>query len=385
MMKVAIFTLGLNYLLTNYGTFLQHYCLRRVLKKNGYDSIRLPHEKNVDQYHCPAIAFLLVVMRYVIRVIKRKRNNFMWLTAALAQVRMTHQFGVAYRSLVGDLFEPLPEVAIGLMGSDQVLDCGSNAWFKTLSGKGGRLIYAGSADWKHLSLDEKKEEKLRCELPKFCAVSVRECAGLEICQKYVKVGVAVKKVLDPVLLSDWRDLTLVATEKTVFQMPTLFCYFVNVTEASQLQLAELERIAAKLGCQLKILGIQGTMQYVPLKYRLVLSPQSFLAAFRDAAYVVTNSFHGGVVAFRYKKQFVIVRQFDKPGRDQNLRQIEFLRMFGLSHLFCDEVRESERVLVKEVDYAPLYRMLSRLQKDSLVWLLDSLKKAACERCEENTR
>lgn len=137
----------------------------------------------------------------------------------------------------------------------------------------------------------------------------------------------------------------------------------------------------ELNCSLKILCIQGGFQYVPRKYRVSLSPQRFLAAFRDAVYVVTNSFHGGVVALRYQKRFAIVRQNDLPGTDQNVRQLELLETFGLSHLFCERVKDVKRALAFSIDYKRVNARLSELRKDSLEWLSQALKKATQEEGE----
>ena len=114
---------------------------------------------------------------------------------------------------------------------------------------------------------------------------------------------------------------------------------------------------------------------MPRKYRISLSPQRFLVAFRDATYVVTNSFHGGVVALRYQKRFAIVRQNDLPGTDQNVRQLEFLETFGVSHLFCESVQDVKRALASSIDYKGVNARLSELRKDSLEWLSQALKKA----------
>ncbi len=120
---------------------------------------------------------------------------------------------------------------------------------------------------------------------------------------------------------------------------------------------------------------------MPRKYRVSLSPQRFLAAFRDAVYVVTNSFHGGVVALRYQKRFAIVRQNDLPGTDQNVRQLELLETFGLSHLFCERVKDVKRALAFSIDYKRVNARLSELRKDSLEWLSQALKKATQEEGE----
>ena len=207
---------------------------------------------------------------------------------------------------------------------------------------------------------------------------MRERAGIPLCQKYVKPDVKVAHVLDPVLLSDWSDVAALADEQEVFSLGGgggLLCYLVNIREKEQLQLRELENLAMELNCSLKILCIQGGFQYVPRKYRVSLSPQRFLAAFRDAAYVVTNSFHGGVVALRYQKRFAVVRQKDLPGCDQNVRQLEFLETFGLSCLFCERVQDVGNALKVSIDYEKVNAHLSKLRKASFEWLSQALKKA----------
>ena len=379
MMQVAISTLELNFLLSNYGTFLQHYCLRNVLKSLGYEPFRLSHDPSACRRYDCAFMLFMAMGRFVKRILRRDSDNFSWLMETLSEVRKVHWFKSAYRKHIGHLLEfPASTKIIGLMGSDQIMNGAANVWFESLPKDCGRLVYAGSGDWKSMADDERVKEQLRRNLPAFCAVSVRERAGISLCQKYVNPDVKVAHVLDPVLLSDWSDVAALADEQEVFSLGgggILLCYLVNIREKEQLQLRALEDLAMELNCSLKILCIQGGFHYVPRKYRVSLSPQCFLAAFRDAAYVVTNSFHGGVVALRYQKRFAVVRQKDLPGCDQNVRQLEFLETFGLSRLFCERVQDAKRALATSIDYKRVNARLSELRKDSLEWLSQALKKA----------
>ncbi len=210
-MQVAISTLELNFLLSNYGTFLQHYCLRNVLKSLGYEPFRLSHDPSAyRQYNC-AVMLFMAMGRFVKRILRRDSDNFSWLMVALSEVRKVHWFKAAYKKHIGHLLEfPASTKIIGLMGSDQIMNSTANVWFESLPKDCGRLVYAGSGDWKSMANSEKVKEQMRKNLPSFCAVSVRERAGIPLCQKCVKPDVTVAHVLDPVLLSDWSDVAALA-------------------------------------------------------------------------------------------------------------------------------------------------------------------------------
>lgn len=93
-----------------------------------------------------------------------------------------------------------------IVGSDQV-------WSRSLTGGDGRVFYLdfGSKNIKRLSyaasfgnaqFDEKRLGLLKKRISNYCAVSVREKTGKEICKK---AGVDAVHVLDPTMLLNVED------------------------------------------------------------------------------------------------------------------------------------------------------------------------------------
>jgi len=82
---------------------------------------------------------------------------------------------------------------------------------------------------------------------------------------------------------------------------------------------------------------------VPDKYRIMPSPSEFLAAFRDARYVVTNSFHGTIFSVLFGKPFLSIMQVEAVGTKQNIRQRELLSELGLEDHLVEVGSEAARL------------------------------------------
>lgn len=329
--KAIISTIHLDYLLSNYGSFWQHWCLRRYLKDKGFSVSRYAGVDGEFKYGKWLKSRILDFLRaYIVWPLKRIPNRKSLSKNLLDEHRRTSGFIKEYRRLIGPLKEnqePCDD-AVLVMGSDQNLNEFEKNWFSIFPDSARRIMYAGSTDWKSQANNEKWLAIASSELPRFTAVSAREEAGLGICQQYSKVPVA--HVVDPVMLVDPAVLKSQSCTRTMFKRDTLLCYMVNIRQAEDLHLEKLIAVAEKLGCDLKIIGLQGAAGFVPEEYTVIPSPTQFLGMIRDAKYMITNSFHGAVFALLYEKPFVCLRQVCEAGCDQNTRQCELMEWTGLS-------------------------------------------------------
>ena len=365
-----ISTIGPSFLLSNYGSFFQHLCLRRFLAKQGYGAARW---KSYDRALSETDWLKLRLRHWFYRLYWTFRlpQGFEELRDGLLDTdRMIAKFRKSYKKMIGPLNEP-NDVRPGdlcVLGSDQVLGWKSEVWFSEVKGC-TKIVYAGSADWKKCAVDEEWQSDVRRIFPDFNGVGIREQAGVDLINSLAAPNVKAVQVVDPVLLTTSEEFCGLASPKKVFKRPTLFCYLVNIRAREQLQLSTLEELAKRLGCDLRIVGIQGAMGYIPKKYRLVLGPQEFLAAVRDAKYVITNSFHGSCFAIHFKKQFLSITQIDEPGRDQNARQRELMSWTGLSAWYCDlvSVEKAAAQIVESIDYAAAATVLATRRCASEKW------------------
>ncbi len=170
-------------------------------------------------------------------------------------------------------------------------------------------------------LPESEIEGTRRLLSSFDAISVRESSSVAILDGIgIEGSVALK---DPVLLcrsSYWDDLT---AQIPCARDPYVLVYMLNdnprMVEYAAL-LARTQGMKAKIITFNPLKKAPGGLDAICLP-----SPEEWVAAFRDASYVVTDSFHGTCFSLLFEKPMVV---FNPPRF--SVRLADVLSDFGLS-------------------------------------------------------
>ena len=382
--QALISTIHLDYLLSNYGSFWQHWCLRRYFKGKGFAVARHVGVDVEFHYRKWLKRRLLDYFRILVYwPLTRFANRKYWSKNLMDEYKRTSRFIKEYKKLIGPLKEKLDvgKDALLVMGSDQNLNAFANNWFADFPKDMKRVMYAGSTDWIEKGQNPVWLEIAKSEIPKFSAVSVREEAGVEVLQPFATGKIA--HVVDPVMLIAPEALKAQASKKSMFGRDTLLCYMVNVRKAEDLHLEKLEEIAHLLGCDLKIIGLQGAAGFVPKRCTLIPSPTEFLGMIRDAKYIVTNSFHGAAFALIYEKPFVCISQHCEAGCNQNTRQSELMKWTGLQNCMfegdCD-VGGIIKILSDKYNHELVCRVMRGRRLKSALWL-DTALGNACNRSD----
>ena len=148
-------------------------------------------------------------------------------------------------------------------------------------------------------IPEEMEQELRDALAQYSHVGTREKQGQEIVKTVC--GRDVPVVLDPTLLLDrdqWAEMS--NTPENYPKGGYILCYCISKPGALS---HYIRALAEKTG--LPVVQLCGIRQKVHPKARCVLDagPAEFLALFKNAAYVCTNSFHGTVFSVQFQKPF----------------------------------------------------------------------------------
>ncbi|MBE6404410.1 MAG: 4Fe-4S dicluster domain-containing protein [Lentisphaerae bacterium] len=383
---VEITTIDESYMLDNYGTFLQHYALRRVVKEAGFAVCRNVWEpqayKGMDEGYkwwknqlCS-----LSACKKILKIILTKLSLYPKISHYAACMYMTRpiKFRRSFTHLIGPWREnPGRKPDIYLAGSDQVffwwdLDSQYRRFMKHAPESSVKISYAASSNW-YTARDSEVWRGSTAELlNEFHGISVREKIGQEILKELLPQK-SIVQVLDPTLLLMQQDYLNILTKKKFFRKPTLLCYLLHC-DMETLHLEELEHIAKQLGVDLKIIGTQGSENYVPVKYGISPAPEDFLRAYRDAEYVITNSFHGTVFSILFEKKWVSVNQNGSNKSSQNARHTELLKTLGMEERTIDFSEDDILDLLGEpVDWAHVQKTLAELRSSSKSWLLDTLR------------
>lgn len=374
MKHVAISTIAKEYLLTNYGSFFQHYALRKVLKSLGFHPFRVQSTKERKYKILHIVESLKNFLRPYYWAMKRLPDRHLYVMRIRKNKEQVRLFETDYKSLIGEIEEPMTfdESTVGIKGGDQVLWVDEErVWLHDIKDGNPIISYAASGDWEFISNDLITQQFLKNELSRFSAIGIREALGVDLISKILSNAKPIKHVIDPVLFLSKEDYFEVQSQKAIFKKPTLFCYLVNIRNKKELQLDKYISLAKNLGCELRMLGIQGADVYIPKEFSVSLSPREFLRAIHDSQYYITNSFHGSVFALIYEKNFLSVSQNNRPGRDQNQRQKELMQKYDVAnHWVSNEIsfKEMQMQLESKLDWVSISEKINGERTESFEWL-----------------
>lgn len=263
------------------------------------------------------------------------------------------------------------EYDIFIAGSDQIWNM---LWYNpeyfldfVAEGK-NKFSYAASMPDTRISVEEKK--KLITHLSSFDSISVRE-KNTEIFLSEL-LNRQISTVLDPTLLLDINEWSLIATERIVAQK-YIFCYFLNDDK-------EDKRIAKQFA---KILGIKiATFQHLDsfhyrdlffADYNFYVGPKEFLSLIRNAEYVITDSFHAAVFSNIFNvKHFV----FSRGNGEMDSRVTNLLKMFDQNDRFCvGAERHNVKYLLdlKDINVDNNVVLFEKNKRNSIDFLYKNLK------------
>lgn len=350
----------------NFGAALQAVALFKTIQSLGgqchlidyrnpffekkYRALRLPYHRNLKSlvWTIARMPHNLKLNRGFRRFVRENTD----LTAPIQTREKLEQVGSAY-----DLY---------ITGSDQVwnLDCsgGERAYFLDFVKDRPKNAYAASfGDW---SPEEGSADLYRGLLSDFAHISVRERSGISTVK--LLTGKDCIQTLDPTLLLDkdqWNKI--VRQTKRQLKSPYVLLYFMAASkQAREQMLAVARQIAKERGCEILLIGGSMHRKKNGICYVNPTSPYEFVALFRDADFIVTNSFHGTAFSVNYEKGFYSYVRPDLPveGRVESL-----LDTLGVSErIFSDHQQISD--FDQQIDYQKVAPILAAHRQQSMRYL-----------------
>lgn len=198
---------------------------------------------------------------------------------------------------------------------------------------------------------------------RFRAVSVREHSGVRLARTLF--GVEAQWVLDPTLLLTASD----------YQMPSpagTLCWQGVVTyilDPSAPKHGVAADVARALGQPLHAITL-GPRDEEGLPAEL-LPVEEWLHAFRQAHFVVTDSFHGCVFSIIHRKPFIALANRER-GLDRFTSLLGSLDLTSRLLFSTEEYMPRRASLLAPIDYAPVAARLQEARESSLSFLRDAL-------------
>lgn len=359
-MRVGIVTQPLR---NNYGGILQNYALQRALERLGHQAvtINMLPQLSLWRYVLSTGKSLLL---YFIPGKKRPFAPYCRCKKPLPQMREFIGKRIACT-------ETVSKYSPGLIGKYR-LDClvaGSDQIWRPRYNKHLEdmfLRFARHADVKRVAygasfgvdgMEFSRKQLRRCTplLQKFDRVSVREASGVALCREYFQAEA--EHVLDPVMLLTREDYADVCKDIPVRRDDTLACYILDMTE-------ELRECAARIARNLHLKPL-----YFMADNGASVSVEMWLSTFRDAEYVITDSFHGCVFSILFNKPFLAI-----GNKARGMARFESLTgIFGLRENLVAPEAIGHAGNFPPIDWGRVNARLKEMRALSMSFLKESLQ------------
>ena len=376
-MKIGIITLPLH---TNYGGILQAYALKTFLESVGHEAVVLdPIDK------MPAPGGLRAPFVYASRMLKRglkgkkgpevfREHRFRRElpvvgknTSAFVEKYISPRMIKSY----GDISEG--EFDAFVVGSDQV-------WRPRFFGKiedaflgfaegwaVKRVAYAASFGTDQLEYEYMQLEACARLLGLFDGVSVREDSAVGMCAEWLECDKAVH-VLDPVMLLNAGIYRKLASSTDVSEKTGgIMTYILDPSSEKSHVIDFMKKVS---GMKVHDSSVYPYVNDRPVEERVVPSLEQWLASFINADFIITDSFHGCVLAIMLHKRFIATGN----SRRGMARLNSLLSMFGLEMRLVHGIdpEDDGEFFLSDIDWEETDRILAERRALSLDFLRVSL-------------
>lgn len=384
-MKIAILTQPLN---TNYGGILQCYALQTALEEMGH-SVTVLNRRFARPGFKQTMMRLASLAKCIVRICVLGRKDIA-LMNPWSENYDTHKLSEAEKMRNSEirrfireyihLSRPLRSskglrkyVEAGnfdcvLVGSDQVWmeiysPCIEDFFLGFLPEDDERLKITYAASFGNADEPISAEHLKDCVrlAKRFSAISVRERSGVEIMRN--DFGLDATLHLDPTLLlsADQYKFPVKETEKGC-----MVSYILDETDEKD---AILNDVANSL--RLKNSKLRIATSDKECTDAVFPSIEEWLSSFANAAFVVTDSFHGCVFSIINHKPFIAI-----ANKDRGLERFtSLLGTFGLKDRLVFDLDEYERrkdCLLYPIDYSNMNSQLYEIKQDSIEYLKNHL-------------
>lgn len=357
-MRIGIYTQKLE---NNYGGILQNYALQYVLKSLGHTPITFDYRPRTNYFWYILSQAKNVFLRLLGK--KRKIHKYKKGTerSVYTQRFIRNNIKTSWRmQFLNPLIPYLLRIDCALTGSDQVWRPSYNilsyAYLHFVTNRRiPKVAYAASFGvdtWEYSKVATQQcQEWIKC----FKAVSVREDSGIALCKNYLHVDAI--HVLDPTMLLT-RDIyeALCVGIKPLCEKPFLAAYVLDLDEDKE---RIIVNIAKRKGLSCMIFSAEKNIS---------LTVEQWLSIYRDADYVVTDSFHGTVFSIIFRKSFNTIINHDRGSS----RFDSLLSIFDLRSRLVDE---SEGLFnLESIKWTSVENILSEWKIKSINYLKNNLYK-----------
>lgn len=352
----------------NYGGIVQNWALQHTLRKMGYDPVTVNWKSNIPSWgEFLSFSTLRYFASYLYHLVKAPRINLP--KSPLWRDKNTQGFqkfikknirttGVVYKTNVNRFVERKFDVLI--VGSDQV-------WrplyinpiemmflpFKKSTGQ-KKIAFSASFGTDQWEFTPQQTECCKQLIQDFDAVSVREKSGIELCRKHFGY-LGAEWTLDPTLMVNREEYERLCANVQYDKDGYLFEYILDDNEVKK---SFCQKAHRQLGQKRKRLSVD-------TRVSCDNTIEDWLSSFRDAHYVITDSFHGVVFCLIFHKPFALFYNTDRG----NARFNSLIELFPS---ISDRIVSNGKLPNTSIDWAEIDSIISKFQAGSLSFLKNAL-------------
>lgn len=363
----------------NYGACLQAYALQTSIKNLGYECAVIEYNITYDNRSNKKsfVKKLIDVLKTGNPINRYKTRQFV-----LKSNVERHKDFESFRkenlifsnngyTRVDEFYNAPPQFDLYLCGSDQIWNpsfygrCNPIYYLDFVPDNKKRVSYAPSVGV--TEIEDSYEDNLSKYLNKFNYISVREDSSVELLKKYTDKEI--KWVLDPTLLLNFENYKVLKNKVKIPAEPYIFCYLFG-TESN------IKVIKDKITKELNMKVVS-----IPFVSREILSddiklssagPEDFVHLIKNAALVVTDSFHATAFSINFKTPFVsLFRQKETEKNEMSSRLKSILKKMHLENRLIRNVEELPEDLLN-MDFTESKKLLNQYRKESTEFLKTAL-------------
>lgn len=357
----------------NYGSFLQAYSLKNMIKSLNYDTCFVDYHPGKILVKTNETNSLLRKVMKVNETIKVHTS----LQNKLKYINYKKNYAANYYPLLGLKSEKnylTNDLKTLVIGSDEVFNCvqsNVNVGFsKDLFGansKADRLI-SYAASFGNTTIEKLNKYKISDQIAKwlneFDSLSVRDENSKKIVQKLTNKKVV--ENLDPVLI--YFNPEILSNILLKYEVPRQK-YLLLYGYSGRFSLSECRKIK-KFAQEnnLKILCIGG-IQHCCDEF-IDCSPFEVLSYFNNAEYVITDTFHGTIMSIINHRPFVTIIREEGYGNSQKLQDL--LNKLGLSNRKITDLNNLADYFKNLINYENIEVILNEERKKAIDYLSKEL-------------
>lgn len=234
------------------------------------------------------------------------------------------------------------------------------------------ISYASSFGGEEYKSTDAFKEEIYSYLSRFTALSVREGYAVDIAKNVFNLKA--EKVLDPVFVCDPAEYdALIEQSRVKIDVPYFASFFLDPCREKK---EAIQYLNNKLN--LPYVNLIHATDFDENAKKLDLDNikpdldvEDFLCYYKNAEFIITNSFHGTCFAIIFKKPFISIAN-QKRGVG---RFVSMLTELGLADRLVNDYSEiyNRPGLLTALDYERVYKALEPLRKRSYDWLYNAIK------------